>query len=249
MPYPDQSVEPAKAFLARWTYEQLAILRDQTFGPALRMPEYCFGVYDVLLPTLEEIVGPSREETAGTVLVVPTPWHAVLVLDSLQHHLCLQKRRAVFRGQSDSRWGITSSISRPGVDIPVETFKANLFGDILQSMSLNNVTALHPRSGRITLTIPEDSYLAAAQHYGIKTDLIDFTPDPAVAVFFAAGSQSPMPGTMASVYVLALETAIDNECHIIIPPPFIERLHIQRGFFIRQSKSGSPHRQRQWSYF
>jgi hypothetical protein len=45
---------------------------------------------------------------------------------------------------------------------------------------------------------------------------------------------------MASVYVLALETLIEKGCHVIIPPPFIERLHIQRGFFIKPSQSRHP---------
>ncbi len=240
MPDPDQSVASAKAFLARWVYEQLAMLRDQTLGPALRMPEYCFGAYDVLLPALEEIVGPKRKEEAGKVLTVPTPWHAALILDSLQDNLHRTGRRALFRGQSDSSWGITSSISRPGVDIPTETFKAKLFIDILRNMSFNNMTTLSPTFKAMTLTIPESSYLAAAQHYGIRTHLIDFTPDPSVAVFFAAGSETPKPGTMASVYVLALETIIERGGHIIIPPPFIERLHIQRGVFIDQSQSRDP---------
>lgn len=234
------SIPPDKAFLARWTYEQLASLRDQTLGPALRMPEYYFSVYDLLMPAIESIVGPHRHEDVGNVIEVPTPWHAVLILDSLQHHLCLEKRRAVFRGQANSDWAVSPSLARPGVDVPKEEYKASLFCDIFKRLSFNQSTTLSPRCGRLDLQIPSDSYLAAAQHYGIKTNLIDYTPDPAVAVYFAAAVPRPESAATSSVYVMSLDHALENGCEIIVPPPFVERLHLQRGFFIKHMERSLP---------
>ena len=231
------SISPSETFLARWVYEQIACIRDQSFGPALRMPPYCFEVYDFLLPALQKFVGSPREESRR-LYEVPSPWHAVLILESLQHNLCMRNQRAVFRGQENSDWKISSSISRQGVNIEVENFKAKLFCDILSEMSFNFTTSISPASGRLDLCVPQSSYLAAAQHYGIKTDLVDFTSDPAVAVFFASCGAPPTP--KSSVFVFSLENAVESGCEIIIPPPFVERLHIQRGFFLRHSDTSVP---------
>jgi len=231
------SISPSEIFLARWVYEQIACIRDQSFGPALRMPPYCFEIYDYLLPALEKFVGPPRQEVLG-VYEVPSPWHAVLILESLQHNLCMRNQRAVFRGQENSEWKICSSISRKNVNIQLEKFKAKLFCDILSEMSFNLTTVISPDSGRFDLCVPQSGYLAAAQHYGIKTELVDFTSDPAVAVFFA--SCGTPPTQKSSVFVFSLENAVESGCDIIIPPPFVERLHTQRGFFLRHSDASTP---------
>ena len=224
-----------ETFLAKWTYEHLSLLKDQTLGPTLRMnPEY-FEVYDVIQVGLEKIVGDKREAEFNRVIEVPSPWHAVLMLESLQHHLSLQKQRAIFRGQSDCTWPICSSLSRKGTDRKTENFRAKLFCDILSAMSFNTLTTYSPHSSAINLKVPSASYLAAAQHYGIKTNLIDYTPDPAVAVYFASTTSQDRSNKKASVSALLLNDAFDNGCEIIIPPPFIERLHVQRGFFIKHT--------------
>jgi hypothetical protein len=201
------------------------------------MPSYCFEVYDFLLPAMEKIVGPPRQESRS-LYEVPSPWHAALILESLQHHLCMRNQRAVFRGQENSDWKISSSISGRGVNTQVENFKAKLFCDILSEMSFNFTTVISPGSGRLDLSVPQSSYLAAAQHYGISTDLVDFTSDPAVAVFFASCAVSPTQ--TSSVFVFSLEDAVESGCEIIIPPPFVERLHTQRGFFLRHSDASVP---------
>lgn len=223
-----------ETFLAKWTYEHLSLLKDQTLGPTLRMnPEY-FEVYDVIKVGLEKIIGGKREGDFNTLIELPSPWHAVLMLESLQHHLSLNKKRAIFRGQSDCTWEVCPSIHRKGIDKELESFKARLFCDILSAMSFNTLTTLSANSTQMNLKIPSSSYLAAAQHYGIKTNLIDYTPDPAVAVYFASTASSTRENKKASVFAIHLDQAFENGCEIIIPPPFIERLHVQRGFFIKQ---------------
>jgi hypothetical protein len=234
----DDIKELQEVFLAKWTYEQLSLLKDQTLGPALRMHPYSFGVYDVIKEGLEKIIGKEREENTSQIIKVASPWHAALILESLQHHLQLKQSRVIFRGQFDSKWKIEPTINRERFtefDRENEYFKSKLFCDILSSMSFNTLSFLSPKASVYNLKIPSDSYLAAAQHYGIATNLIDYTPDPAVAVYFAANDALDRKDRTASVFAIPLEEAFENGCEIIIPPPFIERLHIQRGFFIKQS--------------
>ena len=240
MTQPISSVPDSEKFLAKWLYEQLALLRDQTLGPALRMPEYAFDFHDAMQPALERIVGPERTTARDTVMTVPTPWHATLALESMQHHLTSQHRRAVFRGQADSNWKITSSIARGGFDLEREKLRASLFCEILGAMSFGTLSVMSPLFGNMNLRIPRESYYAAAQHYGIRTDLIDFTSDAAVGVFFAATHPDPQPNNLASVYVLDLDLALTHGCSIVVPPPFVERLHKQRGFFIKHGDSDHP---------
>jgi hypothetical protein len=48
-----------------------------------------------------------------------------------------------------------------------------------------------------------DKFFAILQHYGVPTDLLDFTTDPGVAGFFAADTRQPIaPGTTACIYCL-----------------------------------------------
>jgi hypothetical protein len=118
-----------------------------------------------------------------------------------------------------------------------EDQKGKLFCDILSSLSLNTLTSFHPfTESRLDLHVSPDTYWAAAQHYGVRTNLIDFTTDAAIAVFFAC-STTPTDGKTASVYVLPLEHALEKGCEVILPPPFVERLYLQRGVFIKSAQT------------
>jgi len=57
--------------------------------------------------------------------------------------------------------------------------------------------------GLEALAADEDSLYAVMQHYGIPTDLIDFTTDPSIAGFFAADTANPPePGSLSCIYCL-----------------------------------------------
>src|ERR1044072_6189909 len=47
-----------------------------------------------------------------------------------------------------------------------------------------------------------DEFFAVAQHYGIPTNYIDFTTEPAVAGFFAADTQAPPTDWVSCIYSL-----------------------------------------------
>jgi hypothetical protein len=72
---------------------------------------------------------------------------------------------------------------------------------------------------------------AVAQHYGIRTSLLDVTLDPGVAVFFASMGGS---GDAGAVFVFDWEHCEALAVPIILPPvsPWSRRLTIQRGFFM-----------------
>lgn len=78
--------------------------------------------------------------------------------------------------------------------------------------------------------MPSESVKAAAQHYGIRTNLLDVTGDPAVAVYFANCSQSRKCGDTAAVFVYNLEFSL-NYVKFVFPPPVVDRLYLQRGVF------------------
>jgi len=84
--------------------------------------------------------------------------------------------------------------------------------------------------------------LAVAQHYGIPTNLLDFTTDPEVAGFFAthgSGSSPPPIGYMLCLsptdLLLFWETAFPDLLPLKITEvdvPDLWRLHAQRGVFL-----------------
>ena len=224
-----------EVFLAKWVYQSFAMITAQTLGPAWRILPQAAKVSEVLRPAFEAIVAQETQPVPGRVWEVPSPWHAALYLSALQHHLAISGNRALFRGQSNSAWQITPSLGRPGVNPAEEEQKGQLFCRLLASLPFNRASIVHPfAASRLDLQISPKSYWAAAQHYGIRTDLIDFTTDPAVAVFFACSGRDPEPNQTSSVFVLPLELTLDRGGEIILPPPFVDRLYTQRGLFVRR---------------
>lgn len=222
-------------FFAKWLYQSWNLFALQPIGPGYRLPPGGSKVEQTLRPGLERVVG-EGEQVADRIWTVPSPWHAALYLGSLQHHLSESGQHAVFRGQCNSDWPIVSSISRVEAQgRERERVRARLFCEVLGALSLNWTRVFHPSyRGELDLRVPVESYLAAAQHYEIPTELIDFTADPSIAVLFACrGRVSGSAPPTASVHVLPLDNALDNGCEILLPPPFVRRLYLQRGMFIR----------------
>ncbi|MBX9953250.1 MAG: FRG domain-containing protein [Candidatus Obscuribacterales bacterium] len=78
------------------------------------------------------------------------------------------------------------------------------------------------------LSLPAWLYHGAAQHYQIPTDLLDWTIDPYVSIWFAHQGDYAL-GTKGRVYMVNLEH--EAKVKIVLPPPFVNRLYRQRGFF------------------
>lgn len=135
----------------------------------------------------------------------------------------------LFRGQRNPGpdWKIESSLNRKEGATRGEAVSASLRFTALLQKTLEECG--FPFVDPLAL-------LAAAQHYGIPTDLLDFTPDPAVAVYFANERQEdPDVGV---VFGISWSKAWNRfGFQIVLPPPLIERLYLQRGVFLEYDYS------------
>jgi hypothetical protein len=93
----------------------------------------------------------------------------------------LNDTKWVFRGHSDSNWGLQPTAER--------------FAKTLRLTSIEQyvLLAFKRRAHQYLPDLPADSdtleWLALAQHYGAPTKLLDFTSSPYVAAFFAVTEQ------------------------------------------------------------
>jgi len=173
------------------------------------------------------LAGVSFPTQHHQIVEVESPWHALCVAMVLQNYaLTALDMHLLFRGQSNSSYELRASIFRPGADQPnLERAKKFL------------AWFLASNSG---LKIADDPTLfyGAAQHYQIWTDLLDVTPDPAIAVWFASLPSREKHET-ASIFAIPFDAAERMGATLRLPPPYIERLHRQRGLFI-QCKDATP---------
>jgi hypothetical protein len=185
----------------------------------------------------------TTEELGRPIVSVPSPWHAVFHLRrENKRNICgysnlVNFNPFVFRGQRDSRWPIQASINRTGVDRELETTAANVFAELLRRIYIfQHFTDIISPSllafSEIDPIIPADVHLATAQHYGIKTELVDFTTDPSVAVWFACQAAPGEKAELAAVFATPIHTRTDKT--LLFPHPYVRRLYRQRGLFIRQ---------------
>jgi hypothetical protein len=153
----------------------------------------------------------------------PSAYHALLLLSSLEE-LAISKTvnsRPIFRGQPNLYDPIPSYF-RSDTDRQVSEQSANMFAALIDRLRNANGNSGPARQ----------SYVAIAQHYGIRTRLLDFTPDPAVAVYFAAKDALPVGHTEAVVYYLPLNNVWDAGGRFYLVPAFAERVYLQRGIFV-----------------
>ena len=105
---------------------------------------------------------------------------------------------AYWRGQVDHRWGVTSSLSRMS-DSPTGLSDADLRraeSDLIEEAK-RWVTSLAPGNEPTN----ELEWLALLQHMGVPTRLIDFTPNPLIATFFASESDDDVDGRLFAILI------------------------------------------------
>jgi hypothetical protein len=109
-----------------------------------------------------------------------------------------------WRGQADQSWGIRSSLVR------------RLSSDALTDASLEKVelAILKESMGWMAATEPglqsNLEWLAFLQHNWVPTRLIDFTPDPLIATFFACESLDDVDGRIFATLVKRGDEILDG---------------------------------------
>jgi hypothetical protein len=145
------------------------------------------------------------------VVECQTPEELIEWLQSPQK-IRFKKGSFIFRGQTDSQWGLKPSVFRQNT---ITSYKNNANGPASNlsdqvKREIDLIKAFAQESNRVGLEIPShletlleiDSplfetfpnpdiieFMSIAQHYGVPTRLLDFTFDPLVACYFAATDQ------------------------------------------------------------
>lgn len=138
------------------------------------------------------------------------------------------RQRPLFRGHPDSDWreNLTPRRARRGIDRKSEDRAASLVCDFLDTVWRST-----------DLPLAKGVHMATAQHYGLHTKLLDLTPDPAVAVFFGASGERRRKDQRAVLFVLPhIDALLYHKARVILPPPFVQRLHHQYGVFLELGK-------------
>jgi hypothetical protein len=101
----------------------------------------------------------------------------------------------LFRGQTNADWFVTSSAER----LP-KSERGHAFEQVKRLVGwANTITAMKPYFSN------PDSLWAIAQHYGLKTNFIDFSDDPRVAAFFACDMKAE-PAKDQSAAIICLNS-------------------------------------------
>lgn len=129
-------------------------------------------------------------------------------ISALMYELNYLPNNFVFRGQSDSRWKLTSSLERVlGKQWSAE--KARKF----ESYSLDIFRSkYHIYSGNEHMPRSKLSWLSVMQHYGVPTRLIDFTTSPFIALYFALEDYDALSGANFSIFAIDYSSLM--ECSI-----------------------------------
>lgn len=128
----------------------------------------------------------------------------------------------IYRGEdqvySKSSSGLYRSYSKKQVENP------DVMGS--QESILEKIGTFLPEMNEV----PSFEILAQLQHYGAKTNLIDFTTDYFIALFFACEKKPTKDGR-----VLLLKT-VSDDYEVVQVPRTIHRIESQKGVFVQSPK-------------
>ena len=135
------------------------------------------------------------------------------------NELALKSVRAnyIYRGETQLYEKVSSSLYREHQDIMLGTLNI----EVLQQADLEEAK-------RYTQETDDFAILTELQHYGGKTNLIDFTADHLIALFFACDGDYSRDGR-----VILLERSGEMEEHIYGPSHPASRVLAQKSVFVR----------------
>ncbi len=168
--------------------------------------------------------------------LAPSPWHAAAWLldvaalagqvatvdgdSGLRTPYDVKFGAPVFRGQTDPRQKLRPTLLREG-RTHADFMAMNLLAAVLERLFDAEENRMN---GRLV-------HLAALQHGGMPTPLLDFTADPRIAVTFACLGADPEKSREAGVFCTPLGVLAGLEGAVVLPPPWVKRLYAQRGLF------------------
>lgn len=125
--------------------------------------------------------------------------------------------RFVWRGAANASWGLHSSLVRafekkhgstPATESALREFEDQVI-DEARSWGLD----WHAAGGRLTAL----ELLAAMQHYGVPTRMVDFTFNPLVALWFSVESEPSEPGR---IFAIEMSQQLVSREHAAQPEPW-----------------------------
>ena len=230
--------------LAIETYAELASVAS--LGPFGWIEDSTAERLRVIQPAIDRLLT-EVVPTTDRAYWAPSPWHAAVFCRTVVEHLAWLHppeeppavapgqllvlpptgvQRPIFRGHADADWlhNLTPRLSRAG-------WKERSAG---RRTSLSFSVALEHLAAHLDLRCPSSVWAdALAQHYGLATQLLDFTVDPDVAVAFGSAGEQRRRDQAAIVFVLPTGSASRIGMEVSLPPPFARRLHLQKGLFVR----------------
>jgi hypothetical protein len=193
-------------------------------------------------------LGDVSDTGSPLVLVhAPSAWHALIYLikenrNFLAGHSIFGQTCLVFRGHSDVSWPLLASLFRPGTDIDTERRVTDAFVNLATRFYFRQIWTnmdgmCHLKFLEDYALVPRALHVATAQHYGIRTPLLDYTTDPAVAIWFACHCGAGAHGKEAVVFALPTAAIASLGMRSLLPHPYIRRIYRQRGVFVQPNKS------------
>jgi hypothetical protein len=162
-----------------------------------------------------------------------------------------------FRGVTDTNYELVPKVGRGLEDKdwagPVDDERSVTF--LEYEHRIFNAFRRRARLGLQFLPESKFEWLALAQHHGVPTRLLDWTPNPLMAAWFATGAEHPKDGQVARIYavrVRARETVEADEDRydplksdvgspvFVISPHFHTRVRAQRGCFSVHPQPNKP---------
>lgn len=143
-------------------------------------------------------------------------------------------KRYIFRGQSCSSWGLTSSFDRLYTSLAPKGANA-LHSDIIEKFRQSYLVygVRDAQKDYLPEANKDDSderFETLAQHYGVPTRLLDFTKSPYIAAFFAFSKPNECATDLVSVW------ALDLKCREVLGSSIIE---IEDNFYLENVRQQS----------